>query len=63
MVTKHKKAAQVTRKAASSEKGNISMSLRMQSKPHVTSMDGFWDTPFTLEMNMIAEHLRHCMRK
>lgn len=60
---KTQKAAQVIQKAAGPEKGDISMFLLIQSKPHVIRMDGFWDIAFTLEMNMTAERLRHYMRK
>ena|GEM_PF-4673044 len=39
------------------------MFSRMQSKPRVISMDGFWDIEFILEMSMTVERLRHCMKK
>ena len=62
-MSKHKKAVSLIQKVADFEKGNINMISRMQSKPRVISMDGFWDIAFILEMSMTVERLRHCMKK
>ena len=44
-----------------SAKGNINMFLRMGLRPLVINTAGFWDIPFTPEMNMTAGHSRHFM--
>lgn len=58
---KHKNAAQVTQTVGDFVKENINMFLHMGLKPLVINMAGFWDIPFSLEINMIAGHSRHFM--
>ena len=40
---------------------DLNMFLRMGLRPLVINTAGFWDIPFTPEMNMTAGHSRHFM--